>query len=242
MAIDGLSVLLGLLVGAAGSLLALGIANIFTKSKSAIQVLGEHFSTALRLREGGITRFILRREQYPMSLNEYLREAEHSIRIVSISLKVRNHEEDLIELFRRRLVGQDSFEVSISLLDPGSSILKPAARALNLSPEDLRTEIEHMLGLLVELRQSLPPEVRERLSVDVHDTLPMGSAILLDATPSSGRIQVETKLHRAPRIESFGYEVEGPTEFYRRHYRAWRRMLEESDPYDAPTQATRLAD
>ena len=58
----------------------------------------------------------------------------------------------------------------------------------------------------------------------------MGSAILLDADPTQGRIQVETKLFRAPRIESFGYEVVGASPFYSRNYRAWMRVIDASVP------------
>ena len=58
----------------------------------------------------------------------------------------------------------------------------------------------------------------------------MGSAILLDASPTTGTIQVETKLHRAPRTESFGFEVKGPSSFYGRQYAAWNVLLRESRP------------
>ena len=85
-----------------------------------------------------------------------------------------------------------------------------------------------MLEQLEELRESLPEAQKTRLKVLVHDCLPMGSAILLDATSSTGKIQVETKLYRAPRTESFGYEVVGPTPFYSRNYSAWKRVLDDS--------------
>jgi len=113
-------------------------------------------------------------------------------------------------------------------LAPNSGAASSAAIALNVGPEELSQEIAQMLGLLLESRRSLPESDRQRLEILVHDMLPMGSAILLDAFPSSGSIQIETKLHRAARDESFGFEIVGPSAFYGRHYRAWTRILDES--------------
>ncbi|MGH2477031.1 MAG: hypothetical protein ACRDIL_17370, partial [Candidatus Limnocylindrales bacterium] len=61
-----------------------------------------------------------------------------------------------------------------------------------------------------------------------HGCFPMGSAILLDAGTDRGIIQVETKLFRSPRDESFGFEVTGPSAFFTRNHRAWMRVLDES--------------
>jgi len=87
-----------------------------------------------------------------------------------------------------------------------------------------------MLRKLVGIRNDLPESDRPRLRILVHNFFPMGSAILLDADPTQGRIQVETKLFRAPRIESFGYEVVGSSPFYSRNYRAWMRVIDASVP------------
>lgn len=80
----------------------------------------------------------------------------------------------------------------------------------------------------MRLKTALPAGQRERLDVRVHESLPMGSAIMLDAEPERGIIQIETKLHRSPRVESFGFELHGPSDFYSRHYRAWIRVWDES--------------
>lgn len=90
----------------------------------------------------------------------------------------------------------------------------------------------------MELKTALPAGQRERLDVRVHESLPMGSAIMLDAEPERGIIQIETKLHRSPRVESFGFEIHGPSDFYSRHYRAWMRVWDESlEP--KPTECSR---
>lgn len=83
-------------------------------------------------------------------------------------------------------------------------------------------------------RNSLPEEHAQRLRVLVHECLPMGSAILLDGSLDHGRIQIETKLHRAARVESFGFEIAAGTPFYERHFNAWKRVLHSSRP---PTEA-----
>lgn len=183
---------------------------------------------AKRLREQGLTRFVFSRHDYPDRLDSYLARAQHSIKIVSISFRLTNNECALTELFRRKLALNPSFKIVLSLLDPNSNACKLAAHALDIDAVTLSREIGEMLHDLKALYDSLPPQDKGRLHILTHDCLPMGSAILLDATPTSGTIQVETKLYRAPRVESFSFEVRGPSPFYARNFTAWNRIISES--------------
>jgi hypothetical protein len=162
------------------------------------------------------------------SLREYLALAGQSIDIVSISLNVTQAEGDLISLFSQKILESPTFRVRISLLAPSCAIVAHLAKSLGLESDDLRKEIEDTLRQLERCKAGLASTCRDRLEIYVHETLPIGSAILLDALPDSGRIQVETKLYQAPRTESFGFETVGPSAFYKRNFTAWHRVFDDS--------------
>jgi hypothetical protein len=218
----------GILIGAAGSILAVILIALAARTRISLAVLGHRYKLADVLRRGGISRFHLSRDDYGRSLRTYLSQAKHSIRIISVSLKLTHDEGDLADLFRSRLAENPNFRVSVSLLAPSSSAAQCAASSLNLEAHELRREIMDMVRTLLNLKSTLPSGQRERLDIRVHECFPMGSAIMLDAGPENGIIQIETKLHRSPRVESFGFEICGPSDFYKRHYRAWTRVWDES--------------
>jgi hypothetical protein len=137
----------------------------------------------------------------------------------------------------KRINQSDSFRIAVSLLDPFSDVLDVAAKSLNEKPNELADDICKMIRRLLEIRDRLSETDRSRLIISVHDFLPMGSAILLDATPTSGLIQVESKLHKSPRTDSFGYEIAGPSEFYSRNFRSWFCVLDESKVVDEKYRA-----
>jgi len=188
---------------------------------------------ALRLRRGGISRFQLERSDYHGrggggSLPTYLDGAETSIGIVSISLALTNQEGRLVKLLRRKVAANDDFRVTISLLNPHSTITGAVAAALDMSELALRAEILDTLKQLSDGREAMTHDQGRRFRILVHDLQPMASAILLDATPTTGLIQVETKLYRARRTESFGFEVRAPSSFYGRNFTAWNAVFDDS--------------
>jgi len=217
-----------IILGAAGSILALAVLALLGRTRVALLVLGRRYRLADVLRRGGITKFNLSRDDYGRTLRTYLSQAQHSIRIISVSLKVTHDEGDFVGLFRTRLAQNPSFRVAVSLLAPASTAAECVTASLDLTRDELDREITEMLGMLMSLKNSLQSGQRERLEIRVHECLPMGSAIMLDAEPERGIIQIETKLHRSPRAESFGFEIKGPSDFYNRHYRAWMLVWDES--------------
>ena len=224
-----MDVISAIVIGALGSILAVVVIAFFSRSRAAIFLFGSSYGLAMRLRREGVTAFQFTRDDYRQRLPTYLSTANHSIAIVSISFRLTSDEGELLQLFKNRIIERGDFRITISLLAPRSAAI--AAASLNVPPEQLANdEIRPMLQKLMEVRDSLPLSERARLQILVHELFPMGSAILLDAEPTQGRIQVETKLFRAPRIESFGYEVVAPSPFYTRNYRAWRRVIDESRP------------
>lgn len=221
----------GIFIGALSSILAAIVIAFSLRGKNLFFLISSSRRLAMRLREGGITKFHLSRDQYGRTLRTYLSQAVHSIVIVSVSLKVTHDEGDIAGLFQERISENPDFRATVSLLNPRSPAVAIAAASLNITPEQMSTEIQAMLTHLVKIRQQLPALDRVRLVILIHDCLPMGSAILLDAAPFKGTIQVETKLFRAPRAESFSYEVKGPSPFYTRNYRAWMKVLDESKAF-----------
>lgn len=225
----------GIVIGAIGSILAVVVVHHFEIGRGFLRrVLGLPYQIASNLAAGGIRRLSLSRGDYHKhrigggSLRGYLATAKYSIDIVSISLNVTQAEEALIELLEQKINADATFRVRVTLLNPSSPVTRLLAKSLDLEPGDLEAEIRDTLDQLMECKQRLPSGARRRLGVYVHDTLPIGSAILLDATPERGTIQVETKLYRAPRTESFGFEVVGPSPFYLRNYAAWQKAFDDS--------------
>ncbi len=242
----GISIVRDLIIGAAGSLVGALIFVWLTLGRDFLKTSFRHpYRLARTLYQGGITRFTLSRRDYVVRagsgpLRDYLSTAKQSIDIVSISLNVTQAEGALIELFEQRIHENSVFRVRVSLLNPASLALPPIALALDMSPDKLQREIHDTLAQLVAMRERLPEYSRARISVLTHDTSPIGSAILLDANATSGRIQVETKLYRAPRLESFGFEVTAPSDFYRRNFIAWNNVFDDSHAYNGkPSEPNR---
>jgi hypothetical protein len=223
-----------IIYGAIGSVIAFIIVAAASRTRLAMSLLGASYRLAHSLRSAGLIKFHFSRDDYEFTLPTFLRQARHSIGVVSISLRLTHEEGDLVELFRTRLAQDPSFRVRLSLLAPDSVAAHCAAPSLGVTQDQLASEIKGMLRDLTALKSSLTPSQAQRLEVLVHESFPMGSAILMDATAEAGLIQVETKLHRAPRVESFGFIISGPSPFYERHFRAWTGVFDESRP---PTQA-----
>lgn len=221
------------LVAAAASALGGAALLLIPPIRRGVVTFTRALPLALRLRRGGVSRFHLARSDYHGrsgggSLPAYLDRAKTSIGIVSISFALTNQEGKLVELLLKKVIANDDFRVTVTLLNPRSAVVGPVAAALDMSVPALRGEILETLEQLSDLRSRMTHDQRSRFRVLVHDLQPMGSAVLLDATPSAGRIQVETKLYRARRTESFGFEVSGPSSFYGRNFTAWNAVIDDS--------------
>jgi hypothetical protein len=235
----GLETFWTIILGAVGSILAVLIIALYSPIKS---ILNQTIRLPLRLSytlvRGGISRITLSRSDYGRyrvgggTLRDYLATANESIDIISISMNVTQAEGALIALFKSKIDGNSRFVFRITLLNPNSPAVELVAKSLDIDPSELRLEIHSMLASLSRAKLELSHSCAQRFQIFVHDTIPIGSAILLDATEKSGRIQIETKLYRAPRIESFGLEVVGPSEFYSRNYTSWLKVFNDSTSWE----------
>ena len=217
-----------LAIATGGAVLGGALSWAVLRARKGVHDIASSQGLAARLTQAGITKFHISRKDYEGTLPQYLSRAKHSIAMVSVSLKLTDDSGDLVAFFRQRLMASPDFRVEISLLDPDCSGIGPMAEALDLAVADLKQEIHAMLTKLGALKESLPQLDKERLKVLKHEAIPMGSGILLDASPNAGTIQVETKVYRATRGDSFGYELRAGTSFYERHYRAYRHILDRS--------------
>jgi hypothetical protein len=104
------------------------------------------------------------------------------------------------------------------------------ANTLDVPYFKLRNEIIDMLKDLFDCYKQLTKQEQSRFKILVHDCFPMGSFIMLDATESSGMIQIETKLYKAPRNESFGFQLTRGSSFFKRNYIACQKIIQDSIP------------
>lgn len=82
------------------------------------------------------------------------------------------------------------------------------------------------------------------MAIRVHNTLPFGSAILIDHREDHGRIQIETKPYKAVLNESFAFEVApfGTSGLYRTLVNGYESLLKDGSAIEeidfAPTAAS----
>ncbi len=130
---------------------------------------------------------------------------------------------------------QSKFSARISLLNPEREDLMSAmAPVLDLAASKLAASIRDTFQRMAAFRATLPPRGRQRLHLLAHNSIPFGSAILLDHETSGGRIQIETKAYKAPIRESFAFEVvpSGSGNFYRVLVRGYLDLLKDADITD----------
>lgn len=185
-----------------------------------------------KILDQGLTKFHFSRDDYGRTLATFLNSANQSISIVSISLKNTDDEGCLTDLFKRKLYSDRNFTISISLINPNNSaLIKIVADTLNITEGKLIKEITEMLEGLLNCCDSLNPSEKSRFKVLVHNCFPMGSAVMLDASPSGGIIQVETKLYKAPRVSSFGFQLTKTSPFFKHNFESWQRIIQDSNPF-----------
>jgi hypothetical protein len=161
----------------------------------------------------GLTAFYPSREFYrkyrdTATIAQYVSTANHSVVMVSINLMTGVPIEGLCEALTAKLKANKTFTVTISLIDPEKLyLMKTLAPVLNTTPASLAHSIRASLIQLASERASLPLRARTRFLIRVHNTIPMGSAILLDHRDPSGRIQIESKVYKAAPLKSFAFEV-----------------------------------
>ena len=129
--------------------------------------------------------------------------------MVSINLMTGLPYENLLALFERRLKNDKEFSITISLLNPDRpDLMTLMGASLDIAPEHLSESIRGTLNRLVTFRkESLSINDAARFVVRIHDVIPFGSAIIRDHVTDKGKLQIETKVYKAPINSSFAFEV-----------------------------------
>ncbi len=230
-----MQITLNLVFNILGSIVAAIIIWYYGKKLIEKKKIDEHNKMLIKLGakffEEGLIKFHFSRDDYGRTLTTFLDKATTSISIVSVSLKITHEEGRITEIFRKKLTSNQAFTITVSLINPNNqALLKIVADTLDIPYNKLRNEIVDMLKDLFDCYEQLTRQEQSRFKILVHDCFPMGSVIMLDATETSGLIQVETKLYKAPRNESFGFQITGGGPFFKRHYIAWQRIIQDSIP------------
>lgn len=182
-----------------------------------------------RLRFNGVVDIYFSRHDYHERLDQYIDRARRRIDVVTTTFRLASADGDLLAVLRQKLALKD-FEVCISLLNPQSAAAEVLSAEAGQSPTDFRESVKCAAGMLLQLRNSLSGDQQSRFRLLEHSVLPFASAYLIDANLSSGMIHVEARLFAAPKKESFGYRIVGPSEFYQRNYQAWMAIIGASSP------------
>jgi peptidoglycan hydrolase-like protein with peptidoglycan-binding domain len=189
----------------------------------------------------GLNAFYPSRDYYRVyrstsSIDTYVSTATASVVMVSINLMTGVPFDGLCETLERKLVGETSFRCTISLIDPDQEhLMKSLAPVLNMSADALAQSIRESLGRLCKMKDGLVDSSKNRFSIRVHSVIPLGSAILLDHMEPNGRIQIETKVYKAPFSKSFAFEVgrDGSSDFYSTIAKGYEDLVNDGREYCA---------
>ena len=161
----------------------------------------------------GLSAFYPSRDYYAKyrdaaSIDQYISTATRSVVMVSINLMTGIPIDGVCEALINKFKTIPKFTAIISLLNPQKPhLVASLAPVLNTKPAGLARAIRESLKSLNDTKTELRQTDRGRFSIRVHDTIPMGSAILIDHKESFGRIQIESKVYKAPPRMSFAFEV-----------------------------------
>ena len=185
------------------------------------------------LTEAGVTRFFSSREGYRKyrdsrdTIGKYVSLANRTIEMVSINLASGHDVEQVADTFEAAITRPVPVKVRVSLIDPEQShLISSIAPVLDLSEDSLVRRIEDTMASLERLqKERLARNRRPYLELWCHRVLPNASAIILDGDEADGRIQLETKGFRTGMGKSWGFEVQGGTDFYNTLRDSYRDLI-----------------
>ena len=188
------------------------IRNVLSSNEVTKRVVSE--SVIEQIDAIGLSAFYSSREDYgkyrknASSIDKYINGATDSICMVSITLATGIPVDDICKVFEIKLKQQKNFKITVSLLNPYNDDLYKAIMPLfKQNAQTLQDNTISALKMLVDFRNSLEAKEQERFFIRVHQTLPFGSAIILDGDTEKGTIQIETKPYDVGMRKSFAFEI-----------------------------------
>lgn len=185
-----------------------------------------------RIVKTGFTNFYVGRDEWlkyrtPPRLPDYIRQAKHSVKIVCYWM-AQGTLEGIPKICAD--LAQNGINVEIAMIDPNSSLPLILSSDMQMSHEAIRSHIQTSLEQFAAIREELDLPVRERYIIKVSPSVPQAAIILLDSGKESGRIQMEFRLYRSPRSDSFSIELSASSKskLYFMVERAWLGYLKDA--------------
>lgn len=164
------------------------------------------------------------------SIDTYVGRSQKNLVMISINLLTGLEFDNLCIQIQNKLNRINEFNVIISLLNPNKAdLIFSISPILNKTKDQLYQSIKSTIDKLVEFRIGLSSEAQKRFDIRVHNTIPFGSAIMIDHRKEYGRIQIETKPYKAVLNDSFAFEVApyGKSSFYQSLVRGYEKLLDD---------------
>ena len=188
----------------------------------------------------GLNAFFASRDDYSKyrtlapSIDRYIDTANSSIILVSITLTTGIQIDDICAVVRNKIKEQRDFCVTISLLNPFKDELYMALEPVfGTDYSTLQNRTKDALKKLSQLKKAFPEEDQKRFSIKMHNTLPFGSAIILDGNLEGGRIQIETKPYKVGMRKSFAFEIiNDGNQFYDTIKSSYFELIDDADCYE----------
>lgn len=186
----------------------------------------------------GLTGFYPSRKYYVYrqgaeSIDTYVSRARNSLIMVSINLMTGLPFTNLCNVLEGKLEDKNNeFSAVISLLNPKKAdLILSISPVLNRTKDQLFSSIKETIDHLVDFRNSLSTSAKKRLELRVHNTIPFGSAIMVDHKESYGRIQIETKPYKAVLNDSFAFEISphGTSDFYKTLVNGYETLIRDGN-------------
>ncbi len=207
-------------------LAALGpVINKIRKKIKSIDIYKKSLSVEIveQINKMGFSAFYATRDDYAKyridasSIDKYIARAKESIIMVSISLTTGLAFDDICKVIAQKLKSKEDFKVTISLLNPFmDELYVTIAPLFELEASALQRRTKDSLKALYDFKSKLRKDEKDRFILKVHNTVPFGSAILLDDNLESGTIQIETKPYNVGMRKSFAFEITNNNEeFYK---------------------------
>lgn len=227
--------------GVASSLAASAIVLIIAKWRHWI-VIGlaaptrRRWRLAGRLESIGLINFFASRADYARyresgNLSDYLATARHRIDVAGYWMGHGHETEAISQSIVKSLERVPGMIVRIALIDPNGPHVDAVASYLDIPVDEMKNRLLASLNNLARAREKASESARARFAVLTYTDLPLASVIMLDYGSNSGRIQLDFKLYRRPRSESFSFELSSPSDFYDRCTAAWIKVVDNAKPY-----------
>lgn len=212
------------------------IANLPSKAEQAAEVYSTKFKSLLEhhitkdiiiqnwdrdqlisdylVKETGLTAFYPSRDYYKLragadTIHTYVDTAKEKLIMVSISLIRGINFDDLRTVLERKLENRSNgFEATISFLNPNKDyLMESLCSVFEKEKEDIIKDIKDGIALIQKFKNKLSLYAQKRLTLKLHNSIPFGSAIIMDYDKPYGKIQIETKAYKVPMGKSFAFEV-----------------------------------